>query len=282
MMNMLTLSTIARNQTQSARPELWQGLCGLWMPGVGRQGDRLFDLSGNGGHGTQLAGFDLAADWRAGPYGPMMRLGDRKYAYSRVESSAIIESPSNHITLIFWGTYDSPNNGYAGYLEKPSTTGTVHQYSLSGQATAGDIRFFISNASYAYAGPINMNATIGANNPCFIVGRWGGHLGTTMLLEAWNFVTKSGRISATTTKTGPITTYPTTYLQFMMSRDAIMKGHMYGSWVYNRCLTDAEVQSILYDPYAQLRRREVQQYFDIGAAAAFNPAWAVNCNRLVA
>ena len=52
----------ARNATQSARPQDWKGLIGLWMPSLGPTGTKLFDLSGYGNHGT-LTSMDPATDW---------------------------------------------------------------------------------------------------------------------------------------------------------------------------------------------------------------------------
>lgn len=45
-------SGVARNPYESAHPELWRGLVGLWAPSVGVQGMRLWDFSLHRNHGT--------------------------------------------------------------------------------------------------------------------------------------------------------------------------------------------------------------------------------------
>lgn len=52
----------AKNASQSAHPNLWDGLVGAWMPSLGVTGETLRDVSGNGNHGT-LTNMDAATDW---------------------------------------------------------------------------------------------------------------------------------------------------------------------------------------------------------------------------
>ena len=54
----------AKNASQSAHPNLWDGLVGAWMPSLGVTGDTLRDVSGNGNHGT-LTNMDASSDWVA-------------------------------------------------------------------------------------------------------------------------------------------------------------------------------------------------------------------------
>jgi len=54
----------AKNASQSAHPNLWDGLVGAWMPSLGVTGETLRDVSGNGNHGT-LTNMDAATDWVA-------------------------------------------------------------------------------------------------------------------------------------------------------------------------------------------------------------------------
>lgn len=43
-------------------PELWRGCVGAWAPSMGKTGEKLFDYSGYGNHGT-LTNMDPATDW---------------------------------------------------------------------------------------------------------------------------------------------------------------------------------------------------------------------------
>jgi len=48
-------SDFARERSQSAHPELWDGLQGLWMPSLGPTGGALFDVSAFRRHGTLVS-----------------------------------------------------------------------------------------------------------------------------------------------------------------------------------------------------------------------------------
>jgi len=59
---------IARNFSESAYPQLWQGLKGLWCPSVGIQGRGLIDFSGYGHNGVFSSGMGMDA-WTPSPWG---------------------------------------------------------------------------------------------------------------------------------------------------------------------------------------------------------------------
>ncbi len=52
----------ARNAAESANPNLWKGLVGLWSPSLGPTGLTLFDHASRKNHGT-LTNMDQATDW---------------------------------------------------------------------------------------------------------------------------------------------------------------------------------------------------------------------------
>ena len=54
----------AQSPSESAHPNLWDGLAGAWMPSLGVTGDTLRDVSGNRNDGT-LTNMDAASDWVA-------------------------------------------------------------------------------------------------------------------------------------------------------------------------------------------------------------------------
>lgn len=58
----------ARYAADSEAPELWKDLVGAWLPFLGPTGKTLYDLSGNGNHGT-LTLMDPATDWVTGRNG---------------------------------------------------------------------------------------------------------------------------------------------------------------------------------------------------------------------
>ena len=54
----------AQSPSESAHPNLWDGLAGAWMPSLGVTGNTLKDVSGNRNDGT-LTNMDTATDWVA-------------------------------------------------------------------------------------------------------------------------------------------------------------------------------------------------------------------------
>lgn len=52
----------ARSAGEAEYPELWRSLVGCWSPALGVTGNKLFDHSGFGNHGT-LTSMDSATDW---------------------------------------------------------------------------------------------------------------------------------------------------------------------------------------------------------------------------
>lgn len=61
-------NSFARNASQSAFPELWNGLRGAWCPSLGIQGRKLFDMSGYGKDATFSSGMGMNA-WTPSPWG---------------------------------------------------------------------------------------------------------------------------------------------------------------------------------------------------------------------
>ena len=52
----------AKSASESAYPELWDGLVGAWVPGLGPTGTKVFDASGRS-HNALLTAMDPATDW---------------------------------------------------------------------------------------------------------------------------------------------------------------------------------------------------------------------------
>lgn len=60
----------ARRQGESACPELWRGLVGLWAPLLGPTGEVVFGWSSRGqAHNGTLTGMDAGTDWVGGRHG---------------------------------------------------------------------------------------------------------------------------------------------------------------------------------------------------------------------
>lgn len=91
---------IARNSSQSAYPNLWRGLVGLWCPSVGIQGQRLVDFSPYRQDATMLNG----PTWYPGRRGYALSL-DGTNDYATIPSGRINTAlPS---TICAWINYNT-------------------------------------------------------------------------------------------------------------------------------------------------------------------------------
>ncbi len=88
----------ARNASESKTPHLWRGKVGHWVPNLGITGNTLFDISGNGNHGT-LNGSMTLDDWVVGRNGYALDL-DGINDWINIGNGASIKPDS--ITAAFW------------------------------------------------------------------------------------------------------------------------------------------------------------------------------------
>ena len=88
---------IARNASESAYPNLWRGLVGLWEPGAGLQGNRLIDFSSYKNHGTFAAS---APSWASGQRGSCLSFSAGNLVNFR--DGSLLPLGSSPRTLMHW------------------------------------------------------------------------------------------------------------------------------------------------------------------------------------
>lgn len=87
----------AKSASESAYPNLWDGLVGAWMPGLGVTGGTLRDVSGNRNHGT-LTNMDPATDWVTSEKGLVLDFdGSNDYVQT---SDITLSAPQFTISLL--------------------------------------------------------------------------------------------------------------------------------------------------------------------------------------
>jgi hypothetical protein len=107
-----------------ACPRLWQGLVGLWVPGLGPTGSRLPDQSGYAGHGT-LANMDPAGDWVAAPPGWMLDYdGTNDYVDCGPASATNL---TGNFTLAVWACSSAAWNPANGKYRPLATRNAIFQ-----------------------------------------------------------------------------------------------------------------------------------------------------------
>lgn len=125
-------SGYAKNASQSAHPNLWDGLVGAWMPSLGVTGDTLRDVSGNGNHGT-LTNMDAASDWVATSKGLALDFdGSNDYVPC---SRKINPKITGDLTFAVWANFERVS-GVQGIMSTISASGNNGQQLEFGR-TAG-------------------------------------------------------------------------------------------------------------------------------------------------
>jgi hypothetical protein len=175
----------AKSASESAHPNLWDGLVGAWMPSLGVTGDTLRDVSGNGNHGT-LTNMDAATDWVATSKGLALDFdGVNDYVESQdsidamgssprtLSSSFEIRSTANQTIagfgnpsasqwfyiLIFQGKWYF--SGYANDFSIATPLPTLGKHHLAVSYDSSDVRFYLDNLLIAqFAKTLNTQAGV--------------------------------------------------------------------------------------------------------------------------
>ena len=158
-----TFSTIAHNASEAARPHLWQGLTGAWVPSLGVTGGTLRDVSGRKYHGT-LTSMDPATDWQVSGGGWCLDF-DGVNDYVSVGSHQWSATPN---TISLW--------------VRPSATG-ANQFLFDGSTSpsfgngvsirimnTSSVRYWSYNANYS----VTTTATVSAGNWYHLAGSFDG------------------------------------------------------------------------------------------------------------
>ena len=178
-------SGYAKSASESAHPELWDGLVGAWMPGLGVTGGTLRDVSGQDNHGT-LTSMDPATDWVTTSRGLALDFdGVNDYVESQDSIDAMGSSPrtlssSFEIRSIANQTiagFGNPNtsqwfyififqnkwyfSGYANDFSIATPLPTLGKHHLAVSYDSSDVRFYLDNLLIAqFAKTLNTQAGV--------------------------------------------------------------------------------------------------------------------------
>jgi len=265
----------AKNASQSAHPNLWDGLVGAWMPSLGVTGETLRDVSGNGNHGT-LTNMDAATDWVATSKGLALDFdGGTSSNHVSLGASDKIYENLTAATWVFWVKFNSFNYSYNQLLE---TYAPTNNYQLSCLVKSnGKLAFYLSGVG----GVSNYDGT-------------GLH---TLASEKWyqlayvyegskkqdGYVDARFDGRASNIKPSLISTTNEVFVSRSIYGGGRYIDGQYGSvFQYNRALSPNEIKQLYVDPLAPFRQRRSIP-FGITAAPSFNNWYARpgRTNRIV-
>ena len=253
----------AKNASQSAHPNPWDGLVGAWMPSLGVTGETLRDVSGNGNDGT-LTDMDAASDWVATSKGLALR--------TEADQRIICDGKATDLPMS--GSFT------AGVLVKNVSTNypdgalisKCHQYSAAGiyagwilhMNSSGDLRPYWNGAFRSGSVAIGISQN-----------KW---LSIFMRYNAANdegniFINGENKLSFTTAVVPLASSQDIRIADYLANVVRNINANYAGAWVHNRALSPTEIKQLYVDSLAPFRCKQ-RVSVAVPAAVQFKPYWA--------
>ena len=244
----------AKNASQSAHPNLWDGLVGAWMPSLGVTGETLRDVSGNGNHGT-LTGMDAATDWVATSKGLALDYdGSDDYVNTTFNPLEKIGN-GNDWSISVWINQPSAKNGARVF------------------GNSVTVRFYVatSTTTVFWGFGSQFSTATGVTIP---FGKWlhAAFTYNSATSEVRSY--RNGVLTAATAYTGNGTF---TDLDCQIGDIAFsslpFQGKISDTSVYNRALSPSEIKQLYVDSLAPFRKKQ-RVSVAVPAGITFKPYWA--------
>ena len=217
----------ARSSSESANPNLWDGLVGAWMPSMGVTGETLRDVSGNGNHGT-LTGMDAASDWVATSKGLALDFdGFDDYVDCGRPSMGV-----GKLTVNAWIKLNA---------------GNIFQHLVDSSSNSWHLALLNNNKPYFYNGATlhTLTETLSTNTWYMITGVQG----STLDLHV------NGVLSQSISSNVNLTTN-NIHIGRWQNGGRNFNGRMANISIYNRALSPDEIQTLYVDSLAPFRKKQ--------------------------
>jgi len=255
----------AKSASESAHPNLWDGLVGAWMSSLGVTGDTLRDVSGNGNHGT-LTNMDAATDWVTTSKGLALDfdgIGDH---------ASIPDSP-----VFKLGFSDFSAFALIYYRRGINTDDCIFEFRGNGGGFSSWVWFINSSDRLQVWRP----GLTSQSTDALVENKW-HHLGivrknniVTFFIEAKDSGTSDWTQNADSDSSG---------IRIATRNDTSnsLNAELHSAQLYNRALSPDEIKQLYVDPLAPFRQRRSIP-FGITAAPSFNNWYARpgRTNRIV-
>lgn len=262
----------AKNASQSAHPNLWDGLVGAWMPSLGVTGGTVKDVSGNSNDVTLFADAHFETTSR-GHAIDFDRNGD--YAVSAENTSFVIGTGA--FTILQWVYVRSLANVGYGMWDTLELGGNFNRLN--------DFVLFWSGTQIGYnkVGVYSSSANRVQSDNALNLNEWHliglrrkntGANGTDVITN----LTKNTSYTLATN----ITSTANVFGRISEVNSYHLDGQIASFQMWGRALSDAEIKQLYVDPLAPFRQRRSIP-FGITAAPSFNNWYARpgRTNRIV-
>ena len=260
----------ARAKGESATPNLWDGLAGLWAPAAGYSGiTTLYDWSGNSNNGT-LLGTIAATNWVQSPYGYVLNLDGTDDYVSVADHYSLDITPALTVHVTCYPTASGSSAFRTILSKRESVTPTNYQMYLSNAvgANAGVLSYYNGTAEYKSTEIPVVNTW---NNLAATV------LGTSLTLWINGKVVHTATLSAAPVANAGILAIgrPGSY-----TVGEYFIGYIAAAYVYRRTLSASEINQLNADPLAALRRKRVYVLKSQAVVGKAPPPYSVRTVRL--
>jgi len=244
----------AKNASQSAHPNLWDGLVGAWMPSLGVTGETLRDVSGYGNHGT-LTNMDAATDWVATSKGLAL---DYDGTGEHVDCGYILnEEIENSLTMtclckpaVFGGFQNIFSKPFLYWLHQEQG---VNRFRFKIRATSG-VQFVQADVPITLGQTYFLTGVMSGNTiKIYVDGRFYGS-------QAF-----SGSLNRSVLDKFKIGGW--------IGTDDDFTGSIGNASIYNRALSASEIKQLYVDSLAPFRRKQ-RVSVAVPAGIQFKPYWA--------
>jgi hypothetical protein len=234
-------SGYAKSASESANPNLWDGLVASWVPNLGVTGDSLRDVSGRGNHAAG-DNFDVGTDWGITEVGPALTLnGDgNEGMLTNVGIDDLVGSgtPQAFVSMVGWVKV---NSSHQGMILAGSNGGTARFY----------IETFATGNVFHWGLSSSQNSA--TSNAVYTIGKWHHYVVTRDVTTVRSYL-DGVLVDTDTGITGTYTTNPIS-IGYYDTGTLGFDGDIGLVQIYNRPLRGDEVAELAADPMGMFRQR---------------------------
>jgi len=286
----------ARNSSESANPNLWDGLVGAWMPSLGVTGDTLRDVSGNGNHGT-LTNMDAASDWVATSKGLALDYDLSSNQYVSAPDRSIYKS-GNYFTASLWvypEYFHQKHSVLFQYGANVTIPDTNYTFRLKFRGDPSGIGEVLSSGDGDYDIRFGVGVTNGVNQQGRVIiafgnlndylNQWNHFVGVcngSTIELFWNGEKRASYNSVGSVNYNHTGNVVTGYLPGNVHNNGDnFDGKSSNYMLYNRALSSSEIKQLYVDSLAPFRQKSIRIFRGADIPTATSKLISVKRNNQV-